>query len=279
MVDTRNTALTRKLLGQFLDNPETIRAFEDLSFDSADLADVVTAIQSATIITLAPADIFENERVLSTDGEVVATDGGVGGNLTLGLSDTGVDADTYGGPAHLVQIAINAKGRIILAQSVALDSDNVAEGAANLFFTQDRARNSLASGDGISYIPASGTIAIDPLVVATLAGAQTMADKTLSSPVINGARLAIRAVSDPVTIGANDTTLIADASAGALSVPLPSAVVPGRVLVVKKSDASANAVTITPVGAETIDGAASLVLTSQYETARLQSDGALWWVV
>ncbi len=50
----------------------------------------------------------------------------------------------------------------------------------------------------------------------------------------------------------------------------------GRRLVVKKLDASANAITVDPKDAETIDGAASVTLTTQYETVELVSNGTNW---
>lgn len=159
MVDTRPATLTRKLLGEFLRNPETIKAFENLSFNSEDLADVVSAIQAISVLTLGLSDTFENERVVTSDGEVQLTDGGPGGNLTFGLSNTGVTAGAYGSPAHTLQIAINAKGRITLAQAHALNTDNVTEGATNLYFTTARARASLSGGTGIDYNSTTGVIA------------------------------------------------------------------------------------------------------------------------
>ena len=160
MVDTRPATLNRKLLGEFLKNPETIKAFENLSLNSEDLADVISGIQSAAVLVLSLSDLFENERVISSDGEVQLTDGGPGGNLTFGLSDTGVTADSYGSASQLVQVAINAKGRVTLAQSHALISDNVTEGATNLFFTNPRARAALSGGTGISYNSGTGQIAV-----------------------------------------------------------------------------------------------------------------------
>jgi hypothetical protein len=52
-----------------------------------------------------------------------------------------------------------------------------------------------------------------------------------------------------------------------------------RLYTVKKIDAAANTVTIDGNGAETIDGAANTVLSSQYDGITLQSDGTTWWVI
>jgi len=63
-------------------------------------------------------------------------------------------------------------------------------------------------------------------------------------------------------------------------VTLPSAAIcEGRVYVVKRLNAGANAVTVTPAGAETIDGAATAVLGAQYAAVMIQSDGANWFII
>lgn len=177
MVETRPATLNRKLLGEFLKNPETIKAFENLSFNSEDLAEVITGIQSAAVIVLSLSDLFENERVASTDGEVQLTDGGPGGNLTFGLSDTGVTPGVYGGPAQTVQFSVNAKGRVTLAQAHALVTTNVTEGT-NLYFTDARARAALSSGTGMAYNSGTGVIAVGA-TLAAYAGGDTPSAFTL----------------------------------------------------------------------------------------------------
>lgn len=69
-----------------------------------------------------------------------------------------------------------------------------------------------------------------------------------------------------------------DASGAAVAATLP-APANGAQVIVKKIDASGNAVTVTHHAAETIDGAATYVLTSQYQSVTLISDGTNWWVV
>lgn len=157
MVDTRTVSLNRKLLGEFLKNPEAIRAFENLDFNSAELADVVTAIEKVSVLTLSLSDSFDNERVVTSDGEVELTDDGAGSNLTFGLSDTGVTAGSYGDASHLVRMSVNEKGRITSAQAYVLNSSNITEGS-KLFFTTARARLSLSAGDGIDYDDVTGVI-------------------------------------------------------------------------------------------------------------------------
>lgn len=78
-----------------------------------------------------------------------------------------------------------------------------------------------------------------------------------------------------------DGTVFCDSSLGAVTVNLPSAVgLGGRMYVIcDKGNAGAANVTILPAGAETISGAASYVISSNYGSVWLQSDGSNWFVI
>ena len=77
-----------------------------------------------------------------------------------------------------------------------------------------------------------------------------------------------------------DEVLLVDATSGAVTVTLPAAASSiGMRLIVKKIDASANAVTIDGSGAETIDGAATQSTTTQYAGWTIVSDGTSWFVL
>jgi len=74
--------------------------------------------------------------------------------------------------------------------------------------------------------------------------------------------------------------VLADASGGALTCNLPKAHDwRDRVLRVKKTDATANAVTLSTAGSETIDGGSSVSITAQNACLQAMSDGAAWYVV
>ena len=74
-----------------------------------------------------------------------------------------------------------------------------------------------------------------------------------------------------------DVVIAADASGGAFTVTLYTAVGnTNRRVTVKKTDSSANAVTIDGNASETIDGATTITLTQQYATATLTSNNANW---
>lgn len=83
------------------------------------------------------------------------------------------------------------------------------------------------------------------------------------------------------TVGVADysRTITVDATAGPVTLSLPSAASAGSgfFVTVKRIDATTNAVTIDANGAETIDGALTLILSTQYEAAKLRCNGTAWY--
>lgn len=89
----------------------------------------------------------------------------------------------------------------------------------------------------------------------------------------------IAAISASATAGVA-TYIVADATSGAITVTLPAASgLTGRKYTVKKTDSSLNAVTVDGNGTETIDGALTYVIVSQYLAVKIISDGSNWHVV
>lgn len=77
-----------------------------------------------------------------------------------------------------------------------------------------------------------------------------------------------------------DSIVLVDATSGAKTITLPdAATVTGKQLNIKKIDASANAVTITPAGIQKIDGSSSYSLATQNKYACVVSDGSNWHVI
>lgn len=76
------------------------------------------------------------------------------------------------------------------------------------------------------------------------------------------------------------SVLLANPSGGAITVNLPPAAnYRGVVYLVKKTDSGGNTVTLDGDGAETIDGAATLVLSAAYEAKRIVSNGTAWFTI
>jgi hypothetical protein len=78
-----------------------------------------------------------------------------------------------------------------------------------------------------------------------------------------GIRIAMHANPDPITL-----TLLPAATAG-----------DGGWIIVQKTDATTNTVTIEGDGAEAINGALTHTLTEQYESIILRCDGSNWWII
>lgn len=84
----------------------------------------------------------------------------------------------------------------------------------------------------------------------------------------------------PYTVAAADYLLLCDCSGGAITIDLPTTVGNTRELVVKKTEASINAVTLEPAGIETIEGAANNAdLDVNGETFKLNSDNVSDWKI
>lgn len=82
------------------------------------------------------------------------------------------------------------------------------------------------------------------------------------------------------TISEGDNTIMADATTAAFTITLPKAALfGGRRFTIKKIDSSAHAVTIDGDGTETIDGAATVSLASQWAFRTVVSDGTAWFII
>lgn len=76
----------------------------------------------AQYVVLTADPTLTGERVLAVEtGELTKADGGAGGNVTLGLANSGVGASTYGSTTTIPQIAVDAKGRITSASNQAIN--------------------------------------------------------------------------------------------------------------------------------------------------------------
>lgn len=83
-----------------------------------------------------------------------------------------------------------------------------------------------------------------------------------------------------VLVADRDALIDCDASSGAVTITLPTVAtaLAGFTVTVKKSDSGTNAITVDGNGAETIDGAATTTVVSQYDSLTIQCDGAEWFV-
>ena len=86
-------------------------------------------------------------------------------------------------------------------------------------------------------------------------------------------------VSADTTLDGTHSFVAVDATAAARVITLPAAAgIVGRRYTIKKTDSSGNTVTIDGNGAETIDGAATKVISTQYTSHSLISTGSAWFI-
>ena len=90
----------------------------------------------------------------------------------------------------------------------------------------------------------------------------------------------VRTVTAAYTADSTDQTILCDATGAAFALTLPAtATNKGKILVVKRINSGANAVTVTADGSDTIEGSGTSALAAQYDSLTLQSDGAGLWII
>lgn len=93
-------------------------------------------------------------------------------------------------------------------------------------------------------------------------------------------RLSVLTVTAALALDDDHDILLCNATSAGFTVTLPKADgYSGRVFCLKKTDASANIVTIDGNGSETIDGAANKTLAVQWESKTVVSDGTAWFII
>lgn len=104
--------------------------------------------------------------------------------------------------------------------------------------------------------------------------------KILGVTEIQALNLTTQVRTSDFTVTGDKTVYLVNASASAVTVSLlgvTSKDVKNRTYHIKKTDASTNKVTIDANGAQTIDGALTAVLESQFESINIISDGVDNW--
>lgn len=91
----------------------------------------------------------------------------------------------------------------------------------------------------------------------------------------------IKTITGDITLTETDYTVLVDGTVGpVITITLPTAAsVVRRIYNIKKLDNTGTIITIQANGAETIDGANTQSITTQYASYQIQSDGTSWWII
>jgi hypothetical protein len=100
---------------------------------------------------------------------------------------------------------------------------------------------------------------------------------SMTVPVVS---YGLSSITNNYTATSTSTVILADAGTASLTVTLPTAIGnTGLVYRIKRLNSGANTVTIATTAAQTIDGATTQILTTQYTSVDVISDGANWSIL
>jgi len=80
------------------------------------------------------------------------------------------------------------------------------------------------------------------------------------------------------TITTDDHTVLCDATSGNITITLPAATSSQREFCIVKTDNTSNTVVVDGNSSETINGATTITLSSQYDAITITTDGTSWYI-
>lgn len=250
-----------------------LELYADAAFDGTlDDISLRRVTLSSAIKLLTSNAAIEPEMVIEADAgtDVVlratdTADAALAWRASDGTSDTRISAGVTGAQATYTKPADGVNTSLTIGDSAILRGNGAyleigSGGAAALRMAYDPDTAS-------AYVDLSGLTEDRLLIVPDLAGTLALA------PIAR----TITVSETPYTALADDYTLRCNCAGGALTVYMPAASGSGRILNIKKLDSSANAVTVTADGSDTIDGAATQTVSGQYDNMQIQDGAAGEW--
>jgi hypothetical protein len=229
---------------------------EKLVVDAGTTTSVNAIVGKGSIDSYLQLNIQNNSTGTSASSDVVATANN--GNESSNYIDMGINGGNYTGG---VMGAANDGYMYTMGNNFLIGTANASKSVVFMTGGTTQSTNERMRIDGNGNVGV-GTNA--PTSTLQVAGSQALAITTKTATY---------------TATANDHTIVCN-NAGAMTVNLPAAAgCSGRVYVIKKISAALNNVTVDGNGAETIDGAATRILSLQYESVMIQSNGTSWFIL
>ncbi len=208
------------------------------------------------------------------------------GALNIGAS--GLDLKTIISGERTFSDKVTINGDLVVLGStfsasvgtLLIEDSNIVVGDGSTSFATDYG---MTFGNGWATLQTAqanidGVAGVENLLSSSLAlKAPAVAANTFYGALVGTTQESIQLASGSAT--AEQAVVLCDASGGAFTLTLPAASDwSGKFIKVKKSEGSANGVTVDGNASETIDGVASIVLESPYAAVMLVSNGSNWFV-
>ncbi len=238
---------------------------------------------------------IENVKLVNSSLQVLGGNGlSAGGSVALGSSvtlDVQVDSNSLEiNGSDQVALKSTIAGNRTFQNNVTIEGDLIVTGttfsaSVGSLLVEDA---KITIADGAPALSASQGFEIGNNLASFVVGDGSSTNSAFVSSLELKASKFIGAVEGTLadslqTLSANgsvtSSVALCDATSGAFTATLPTAVGrSGQFLKVKKSEGSANGVTVAASGSQTIDGYASIVLESPYAAVMLVSNGSNWFV-
>lgn len=181
----------------------------------------------------------------------------------------------------------NTFGSETLGYNVFIDSSAIGAkvNGTDIYIGGGTQNISVLSSSGVSVLPGTNNTVV-------LASSGTTIDRSgaiyiNSLPIKDTASgVRVKSITANYTTDWYDTILLVNATGGNITITLPdSGLVAspkdemGKIYHIKKVDASANTVTIDGYSTQTIDGSTTNVITTQYDSITIVSDGSNWHII
>lgn len=218
--------------------------------------------------TVTPAGALPNEQAIGplATGLMKVTNGtGVVSSVAIGIANTNV--------APVDQVAGMTAGQAAFATASGIESKTAANARTALGLVIGTANTEIAPvNDG-------GGLTNGEILRATATGIESVTNATIQAQLGVGVLATVtKTASYPATT--SDGLILCDASLGNIIIDLPAAASStGHVFIVKKIDATANTVTIRGHLAELIDASNTQVISSQWTSVSLVSNGTTSYII